>query len=140
MDSPSLYLKIIYADYETGYAIIEFIGEWNDCIHNDIMLLKRDVVDQLIECGITRFILIGENVLNFHGSDESYYQEWYEDIEDGWICALNFRSHVLHEFRTFSLDNYFVYGGELNDLDWRTYDPYQLLEKIESVISRRITI
>ena len=38
-------LKVIYADYELGYAIIEMIGEWNDAIENDIMTLKRDVID-----------------------------------------------------------------------------------------------
>ena len=38
--SRTLYLKIIYADYELGYAVIEMIGEWNDAIENDIMTLK----------------------------------------------------------------------------------------------------
>ena len=35
------------------------MGEWNDAIENDIMLLKRDFIDLMIEEGITKFILIG---------------------------------------------------------------------------------
>ena len=30
--SNTLYLKIIYVDYELNFAIIEMIGEWNDAI------------------------------------------------------------------------------------------------------------
>ena len=30
--SPTLFLKVLYSDYEQGYAIIELIGEWNDAI------------------------------------------------------------------------------------------------------------
>lgn len=41
--SNTLYIKIIFIDYEEGYAIIEMIGEWNDAINNDIMWLKREV-------------------------------------------------------------------------------------------------
>ena len=41
--SPTLYMKLLFVEYEEGYAILEFIGEWNDCISNDIMYLKRDV-------------------------------------------------------------------------------------------------
>ena len=41
--SSTLYIKILFADYDGGFAIIELIGEWNDAINNDIMLLKRDM-------------------------------------------------------------------------------------------------
>ncbi len=27
-------MKVLFADYEHGYSIIEFIGEWNDALHN----------------------------------------------------------------------------------------------------------
>ena len=59
--SNTLYLKVIYADYNQQFAIIEFIGEWNDAIENDIMTLKRDIIEPMIESGINKFILIGEN-------------------------------------------------------------------------------
>jgi hypothetical protein len=76
-----LYLKIIYVDYELQFAIIEIIGEWNDAIENDIMELKREIIDLLEKEGIYKFILIAENVLNFHSSDKEYYQEWFEDSD-----------------------------------------------------------
>lgn len=46
--SRTLYLKIIFVDYDVNYAIIEMIGEWNDAIENDIQTLKRNVIDLLI--------------------------------------------------------------------------------------------
>ena len=64
--SPTLYLKIIYVDYDKNFAIIEFIGEWNDCITNDIMFLKREIIELLVAQDINKFILLGENILNFH--------------------------------------------------------------------------
>ena len=73
--SQTLYLKVLYADYEIGFAVIELIGEWNDAIENDIMTLKRELIDKMVFQGISKFIMIGENVLNFHSSDECYYEE-----------------------------------------------------------------
>ena len=43
--SNTLFLKVLYCDYDNQVAIIEFIGEWNDAINNDIMSLKREVID-----------------------------------------------------------------------------------------------
>ena len=68
--SSTLYIKILFVDYDEKYAIIELIGEWNDAIENDIMTMKRELIDSLMENGINKFILIGENVLNFHYSDD----------------------------------------------------------------------
>lgn len=136
--SSTLYMKVLFSDYDQNFAILEFIGEWNDAINNDIMLLKRDVIDVMICNGINKYILIGENVLNFHASDDCYYQEWFDDVEDGWIVALNFRDHVLQEFSKNNIDYYLTYGGELNDSRWRTYNPNQLFLGIEDVISHRL--
>ena len=79
--SNTLYMKILYIAYDEGFCILEFIGEWNDCLTNDIMFLKREIIDQLALHNINKFILMGENVLNFHGSDDCYYEEWYDDIQ-----------------------------------------------------------
>lgn len=136
--SPTLYIKILYADYDLSFCIIEFIGEWNDCIHNDIMFLKRNIIENMVDEGIMKFILFGENVLNFHASDDCYYKEWAEDIEEGWIAAINFRNHIIHEFKSQHIDYYITFGGELDDLDWRTYTPWLLLEKVESLIVKRL--
>lgn len=137
--SPTLYLKVLFCDYEMRFAIIEFIGEWNDAINNDIMLLKRDVIEEMMKEGINKFILIGENILNFHASDDCYYQEWYDEVyEEGWIAAINFREHVLNEFQRNNIDFYFLFGGELNELNWRNFRPQQLLQKIDGVVKHRI--
>jgi hypothetical protein len=116
------------------------IGEWNDLLYNDIMYLKRDIAEMLIFEGITKFILIGENVLNFHSSDDSYYEEWFDEVssEDGWIALLNFRDHVLEDMERANLDSYFVMGGKLNELRWRAMHPDQLMEQVESFVQRRI--
>lgn len=138
--SPTLYIKLLFADYEDGFAIIEMIGEWNDAINNDIMTLKRDIADELITQGITRFILIGENVLNFHASDDCYYEEWYDDLaeENGWVVMLNFRQHVRSEMTRSNIDSYFISGGEMDDFNWRIYKPLQLFEKLQKLISLRL--
>lgn len=138
IESPTLFIKILMADYDEGFAIIELIGEWNDLLYNDIMFLKRNIIDELVHEGINKFILIGENVLNFHYSDDSYYEEWFEDVEDGWICFLNFREHVLADFSEANIDYYLVSGGQLNDLSWRTYTPQNLFEKVKAMVQLRI--
>lgn len=139
--SPTLFIKILYIDYEEGSCILEFIGEWNDCLHNDIMILKREIIDELSIQGIKKFVLIGENVLNFHYSDECYYEEWMDDIEeDGWIVAINFRPHVLSEMSSIGIDQYLIWGGELDDLHWRKFTPNQLIQKVEQLVHHRIGI
>lgn len=136
--SETLFIKIIFAEYERGFAIIELLGEWNDAISNDIMFLKRDVADILMDAGINKFILIGENVLNFHSSDDSYYEEWFEDVEDGWICMLNFRAHVLSEFKKNNIDYYLLFGGKFDLVSWRTLNPNQLFESINNLVQKRL--
>ena len=103
------------------------IGEWNDLLGNDIMFLKRDHLEPMMAQGIHKFILIGENVLNFHSSDDEYYNEWFEEVNeaDGWIALLNFRAHVLEDFQRANIDQYFLLGGQLNALQWRTTAPGQ---------------
>lgn len=136
--SHTLYTKILYADYQEGFAILELIGEWNDAINNDIMWLKREVAEVLLNSGINKFILIGENVLNFHTSDDCYYEEWFQDVEDGWIVALNFQEHVLDEFRKSNIDYYLNFGGELDALLWRKLSPVQVYNQVLQIISRRL--
>lgn len=136
--SNTLYLKVLFTDYDKGFAVIELIGEWNDALYNDIMFLKRDVIELIMNEGINKFILIGENVMNFHGSDDCYYEEWFQDVEDGWIAAINFRPHVLGEMDRFNLDSYLAYGGDLDELNWRNFTPSELCMKVEYLLSRRL--
>lgn len=139
IESETLYLKVLWADYDQGYVVMELLGEWNDTLHNDIMFLKRNVVDPMVAEGLKKFILIGEQVLNFHGSvDDDYYAEWFEDVEDGWIAALNFRDHVLQEWERYHLDNYINYGGTLEIDNWRTMTPMRLCQVVDGYIIRRL--
>lgn len=136
--SSTLYVKVLFVDYEVGYAIIEMIGEWNDAINNDIMTIKRDLIDLMIQQGIDKYILIGENVLNFHASDDCYYQEWFDDTEEGWIVALNFRDYIKEEFNKNSIDYYLVFGGELDEMLWRIHSPNELYDRITEIINHRL--
>ncbi len=138
--SATLYLKILYSNYERRFTIIEFIGEWNDCLYNDIMELKRNIIESLIDHNINKFILIGENVFNYHSSDDSYYQEWFEDIEDGWIIGINFRDHVLQEFRNEAIDMYIDFDDVPYIDDWRSYMPEKFFEKIDAMVRRRLPV
>ncbi|MCB9224073.1 MAG: hypothetical protein H6582_07865 [Crocinitomicaceae bacterium] len=138
--SPTLFIKILFADYDEGFCIIEMFGEWNDAVENDIMFFKRDIVELLMEAGINKFILIAENVLNFHSDSDDYYEEWFEEVEenDGWIAILNLRQHVLDEMKTESLDQYFVLGGDLEDFSWRTMTPQQFYSSVERYVMKRL--
>lgn len=136
--SNTLYCKILFADYADGFAIVELLGEWNDAINNDVMWLKREVADVLVSAGIDKFILIGENVLNFHASDDCYYEEWFQDLDEGWIVALNFQEHVLSEFKRGNIDYYFNFGGELDNIAWRRFSPVQLYTVVKQTMQRRL--
>src|SRR5512145_2663127 len=78
--SNTLYIKILFVDYDRQFAILEFIGEWNNALYNDIIFLSREVIDELESQRIKKLILSGENVLNFHGSADRYYEECFADL------------------------------------------------------------
>ncbi|MBL0146716.1 MAG: hypothetical protein IPP48_14265 [Chitinophagaceae bacterium] len=135
--SRTLYLKMLFVDYEQGYAIIELLGEWNDAIENDIMTLRRDITDKLYRKGIVKFILIAENVLNFHSSDADYYEEWREQIEDegGWVAILNMPPQSQYDFKKARLTNY----AELMDFpQWRTLRPELVFGQVDNLLLKRL--
>lgn len=138
--SNTLYVKALYVDYANQFAVLEFIGEWNDCLNNDIMFLKRNIIDSMIKNGINKFILLGENVLNFHCSDDCYYEEWYEDVKDegGWIAAINFREHVLDEMKYGNLNYYISWGNNLNKILWRKLKPTDLFAVVDDLIIKAL--
>jgi hypothetical protein len=136
--SRTLYLKVIMADYEEQYVVIELIGEWNDAIENDIMELKREVTDKFFSEGICKFILIAENVLNFHSDGRDYYEEWFEEVtdENGWVVVVNMPEQTQQDFRKAKLNRYL----ELMEItDWRIYKPFHLFKKVDGEIMKRIT-
>ncbi len=139
--SPTIYVKVLYVNYDQSYAIIEFIGEWNDCISNDAMYVKRELADKLIAAGIYKFILLCDNVLNFHADDDSYYEEWYEDVNDhgGYVCMLNLQIHVERELRKYRLHHYLITNDELNEIEWFRYLPKDLIKLVESKMAKTLT-
>lgn len=139
--SPTLYTKILFVNYEKGFCVLEFIGEWNDAISNDIMFLKTEIINPLIQAGISKFILIGENVLNFHGSDDCYYEEWFEDIKDndGWVVLINFRKHIEDEMRKNRLHHFIFFGDQFHDFNWRQIKPMQMHRAVEELFLKSLT-
>ena len=135
--SQTLYLKILFVDYDAGFCIIEFIGEWNDAIENDVMTLKREVIDKLEAHGIYKFILIGENILNFHSSDDCYYEEWYEDVQEkgGWIVMLGLPEQSAYDFKKTGIHRFVEL---LTLLEWRPFTPSNLFNKIDNLILKRL--
>ena len=132
--SSTLYLKILYTDYDLRYAIIELIGEWNDCIYKDIMTLRREITDLMQNEGISKFILLVENVLNYHAAeDNAYYEEWLDEVrgENGWIAIVNPLQHVASEMFAFELHHYVHI---LTDAAWRGRKPRALLKWAEAQI------
>ncbi len=138
--SSTLYMKILFADYNKGFAIFEMLGEWNDALYNDVMYLKREVIDPMIETGIYKFIVIGENVLNFHGSDNCYYEEWWDDVkdDDGWIVFVNLLKHVVEEMEDTQIQYYVNFGHHLDEVNWRPHKPQILFKAIEALVNGQV--
>jgi len=136
MGSETLYIKLLWMDYVEGIAVIEMIGEWNDALYNDIMHLKRNIIDHFNPMGINKYILLGENVLNFHGAEDDYYEEWYQDVEGGWIVAANFQPHVIEEMKKYNLDWYIHMGPYVAYPNWRTHKPQVFSQLMTQKIAR----
>lgn len=136
--SETLYLKLLYVDYLEGFAVIELIGEWNDCLHSDISYLKEQVLDILIDAEVNKFILLGEYVFNFHAGEEErdYYQEWAETVQEegGWIALLNFLPHVLDEMQDIELQEHLYLGQAFSDITWRPLKPQLLFKQLQERI------
>jgi hypothetical protein len=136
--SETLYIKILYVNYDQNFAVIELMGEWNDCLHNDIMLLQKEIIAPMMHEGIQKFALIGENVLNFHASDDCYYEEIFDALESGWLVGLNFRNHIIDEFEAYNIHTYFQVQGVFDAFNWRKYLPKHLCAAIENAMQRRL--
>lgn len=124
--SDTLYVKILYIHEALAFAVIELIGEWNDTIGNDIMWLKRELIDSLLPRGIQKFIVMGDNVLNYHGEEDAYYEEWSDDCPQGWVVGMGFRPHITEEWQRLGLGRFMYFGDDWSDDRWRTRHPLQL--------------
>ena len=135
--SSTLYMKILFLDYEQGFTIIELFGEWNDAVENDIMTLRREITDILYKQGIKKYIFIGENVFNFHSSDDLYYEEWAEQLEDdnGWVVILNLPEQSKYDFLHARLHHYVTLQEIVH---WRTFMPDNLYIQVENTLQKRL--
>ncbi|MDX2248504.1 MAG: hypothetical protein SF052_17095 [Bacteroidia bacterium] len=130
--SESLLVKILYANYEEGYAIIELFGEWNDLFENDYKLLGENCLTYLIDNGIDKFILICENVFHIYLETDDYYQALQDEMEEGWICILRARQEIFEEMNHYGVASYFYWSPFLDELEWRKLKPFQLFSLIQS--------
>lgn len=140
LGSQTLFVKILMVNYDKQYCIIEMLGECNDLLYNDIMFFYRNVIEPLLEADIKYFTLLGENVLNFHADTNDYYEEWFSNIDDGWIIGINFRDFVIKEFEDCNIDYFIAFSGEFNDFAWRKLFPDQVFDKLNSIITKRLSI
>ena len=136
IDSDSLLVKILFADYTQGFAILELIGEWNDLHFNDFRLLREHCLDLLGAEGISRFILVCENVFNVYVSSDDYYADFHETWEEGWIFLLRARPMVLQEFIQYGISAWLGWSAEIDELNWRKYSPEQLYELIQKIMQK----
>jgi hypothetical protein len=141
--SSTLYLKVLFADYDATYAMIELIGEWNDTLHNDVMLLKRRIIEPMLDAGVAKFVFFCEHLLNFHASqDDDYYAEWHEEVMDagGWIMFVNTRQHVEEEMQAARLHHYAHFGATFNDVFWRVHKPAHAFLLVEERLEHGVRL
>lgn len=128
--SEGLLVKILAANYEQGYAIIELFGVWNDLLENDFRLLLENCLEPLMAAGVQHFVLVMENILNIYLDSDDYYEAMQEELGSGWVCLLRAREHVLREIRDHDLDTYFFWSEDLDDLPWRKHSPARLYREV----------
>jgi hypothetical protein len=136
IESESLLVKILYANYDEGYAIVELLGEWNDLHENDFKLLCEKCLTYLVDGGVRRFILICENVFNVYLDADDYYEAFTDELDGGWMCLLRARPAVLDEMTRYRISPYFYWNPALDELRWRKLKPWELLAVVEQGMNR----
>ena len=134
--SESLLVKVLFAEYTQGFAILEFLGEWNDLFENDFKLLAENCLTYFIDAGICKFIFICENIFNVYIDADDYYEALQEEMDEGWICLLRARDHVKQEFRQYGIDSWLYWSEELDSIQWRKLKPQQLFVRVDEQRSR----
>lgn len=134
--SEGLLTKVIYANYDEGYAILEMFGVWNDLIQNDFKLFAENCLTYLLDAGVNRFILIMENILNIYVDADDYYEALQDELEDGWITLIRARKHVQEELEQYGISQYFFWSPKLDALYWRKLKPWQLYQAVEDQMGR----
>jgi len=130
IESDGLLVKILFAHYKAGFAIVELMGEWNDLHQNDFKLLCENCLTYLVDNGINRIILIAENVFNVWPGTDDYYEAFNEELEDGWLFLLRPRDHVRAEFQKYRLAPYLYWNDAIDALHWRKTKPWDLYRAV----------
>jgi hypothetical protein len=56
------------------------------------------------------------------------------------LCALvNFHEHFAEEFHKVNIDDYYLMGGTLDEIEWRTYAPQHFFQKVDELVIKRIS-
>jgi hypothetical protein len=76
-------------------------------------------------------------VLNFHSSDDSYYEEWKEQVADegGWLVILNMPEQSQYDFKKARLTHFI---SLLDFPQWRTLKPELVFNQIDNWMIRLI--
>ncbi|MCB9233679.1 MAG: hypothetical protein H6581_18625 [Bacteroidia bacterium] len=136
INSENLLVKILFADYERQYAVLELLGDWNDLYQNDFKLLAENCLTYLVDEGINQIILIVENVFNTYLGEDDYYEAMQDELGDGWICLLRPREQMKMEIEQYGIDRYLFWSPALDEIRWRKLKPLQLFEIVHAVITR----
>lgn len=134
--SDGLLLKILFANYDEGFAIIELFGVWNDLIQNDFRLLAENCLTFLVDAGINKFTFIAENLLNIYLDADDYYEAMQEELSDGWMVLLRPREHVVREIEEYGIGQYFFWSEDLDAIAWRKLKPWELHALVESRMTK----
>ena len=51
---------------------------------------------------------------------------------------MNFRQHVREDLKAANIDQYFLLGGKLDQVDWRTFEPDDLFERVSGFVMKRL--
>lgn len=140
--SEGLFMKVLFADYYEGCAILEGMGDWNDCTDIDIKSILENLIHPLFQEGVSRFLLIGENILNFHGDYPDYYEEIRDLLEDdgGYFMLLNLRQHVIEEMKSHEVNHFTWMGEQMQLVNWRTMQPLHVVAAAEEKITKQLSI
>jgi hypothetical protein len=134
--SDGLLVKILFANYDHGFAIVELFGVWNDLIQNDYKLLCENCLTYLLDAGIDKYVLIMENVINIYLDSDDYYDAMQEELGEGWICLLRPRAHVVAEIEQYDIGRYFFWSDDLDAVNWRKLKPWELYALAESKMTK----
>ncbi len=88
-------------------------------------------------CAILYFTI---SSLNYHGDDDSYYEEWLDEIKeyDGWIININLLEHVKEEMQGYNLHYYIDMSDDFNEIEWRLMKPNHLFKIIDGYFIEKI--